>query len=139
MEDGVNRDQEHLKLLSVFHYVVGGLTALFALFPVLHLVFGLVMVLAPEKLEEGGEGPPALIGWFFVIFAGLFIATGWSIAALVITAGRFLAKRKHYLFCLVVAGLECILMPYGTVLGVFTIIVLMRDSVKEAFAAAGVP
>jgi hypothetical protein len=31
------------------------------------------------------------------------------------------------------AGIECIFMPVGTVLGVFTIIVLMRDSVKELF------
>ncbi len=30
-------------------------------------------------------------------------------------------------------------MPFGTVLGVFTIIVLMRDSVKVLFAKDGVP
>ena len=34
------------------------------------------------------------------------------------------------------AGLECIFMPFGTVLGVFTIIVLMRDTVKELFGRA---
>jgi hypothetical protein len=31
------------------------------------------------------------------------------------------------------AGVECLFMPVGTVLGVFTIIVLVRDSVKELF------
>ena len=31
------------------------------------------------------------------------------------------------------AGIECIFMPFGTVLGVFTIIVLMRPSMKELF------
>jgi len=31
------------------------------------------------------------------------------------------------------AGVECMFMPFGTVLGVFTIIVLMRPSVKEIF------
>ncbi len=30
-------------------------------------------------------------------------------------------------------GVECLFMPVGTVLGVFTIIVLVRDSVKELF------
>jgi hypothetical protein len=39
------------------------------------------------------------------------------------------------MFCLVMAGIQCIFMPFGTVLGVFTIIVLMRNSVKEAFTA----
>ena len=110
------------------------LVALFALFPIFHLIFGLVMLLSPTTFETEGEQIPAFLGWIFVTFAGCFIITGWSIAALIITAGRFLAKRKRYQFCLVVAGLECILMPLGTALGVFTIIVLMRDSVKPLFS-----
>jgi len=59
----------------------------------------------------------------------------WIFAALVITTARFLARRRHYLFCLVMAAIECAYMPFGTVLGVFTIIVLMRDSVKQLFSA----
>lgn len=131
----MKQDEEHLKLLSIFHYVVGGLAGLFAMFPILHLVIGLVIILAPGKFEGKGEPPPAFIGWFFVIFAGMFIAAGWSLAVCVIVAGRFLARRKRYLFCLVMAGIECIFMPFGTVLGVFTIIVLMRESTKELFLA----
>jgi len=130
----VNKDEEHLRLLSIFHYVVGGLAGLFALFPVIHLVIGLVFILAPEAVESKGEAPPALVGWFFVIFAGMFIITGWVLAGFIITAGRFLARRRHRLFCLVIAGIECIFIPFGTVLGVFTIIVLMRESVKELFS-----
>ena len=136
----MNQDQEHLKLLSVFHYVVGGITALFSLFPIFHLIFGLVMILAPAKFGSQGEAPPAFMGWFFVILAGVFIATGLTIAAMIIAAGRFLARRTRYMFCMVVAGVECLFMPFGTVLGVFTIIVLMRESVKQAFLAnAGPP
>ncbi|MBA7578056.1 hypothetical protein ES708_19912 [subsurface metagenome] len=130
----MNKDEEHLRLLSIFHYIVGGLAGLFALFPVIHLVIGLVFILAPEAVESKGEAPPALVGWFFVIFAGLFIITGWVLAGFVITAGRFLAHRKHHLFCLVIAGIECAFIPFGTILGVFTIIVLMRESVKELFS-----
>jgi len=130
----VNKDEEHLRLLSIFHYIVGGLAGLFALFPVIHLVIGLVFILAPEAVESNGETPPALVGWFFVIFAGMFIITGLVFAAFVITAGRFLARRRHRLFCLVIAGIECAFIPFGTILGVFTIIVLMRESVKELFS-----
>jgi hypothetical protein len=129
----MKQDEEHLKLLSIFHYVVGGLAGFFAMFPILHMVIGLVIILAPVKVEGKGEPPPAFIGWFFVIFAGTLIAAGWSFAVCVIVAGRFLARRKRYLFCLVMAGIECIFMPFGTVLGVFTIIVLMRESTKELF------
>ncbi len=129
----MDKDEEHLRLLSIFHYVVGGLAGLFALFPIIHLVIGLVFILAPEAFESDGEAPPAFLGWLFVVFAGMFIITGGVLAGFVITAGRFLARRRHRLFCLVIAGIECIFMPFGTILGVFTIIVLMRESVKELF------
>lgn len=131
----MNQDNQHLKLLSTFHYVVSGLTALFSLFGLLYLIFGLVMILAPDKLEPKGQPPPAFIGWMFTIIGGAVITIGWIFAAFIVTTGRFLARHKHYLFCLVMAGLECMLMPFGTVLGVFTIIVLMREPVKQRFSA----
>ena len=135
----MTQDEEHLRLLAVFHYVVGGLAGLFALFPVLHLILGLVLALAPEKLASQGEPPPAFIGWFFVIFASVIIVCGWVFAAFVLATGRFLAKRKHRMFCLVMAGVECIFMPFGTVLGVFTIIVLLREPVRALFFADQAP
>jgi hypothetical protein len=63
----------------------------------------------------------------------LFILGGWTLAILMIVAGRKLARRASRLFCLVVAGIECIFMPFGTILGIFTIIVLMKEPVKELF------
>ena len=43
-EAPTKNDVEHLRLLSVFHYVVGGLAALFALLPSVHLIMGIAMV-----------------------------------------------------------------------------------------------
>ena len=128
-------DEEHLRLLSVFHYVVGGVAALFSFFPIFHLIIGLVFILAPENLGGNGEAPPPFIGWMFVLFSVAFITVGLIFSAGIVFAGRSLAKRKRYLYCLVAAGVECMFMPLGTVLGVFTIIVLMRNSVKELFGA----
>lgn len=130
----MRQDEEHIRLLSIFHYVVGGFAALFAMFPIIHLVIGLMLVFAPETFESKGEPPPAFFGWFFVIFAGAFIIAGWVLAIFIIITGRFLARHRHRLFCLVIAGVECAFMPFGTVLGVFTIIVLMREQVKELFS-----
>jgi hypothetical protein len=126
-------DAEHLKLLSVFHYVVGGLAALFACIPIFHLVFGLFLIIAPGKFGGASQPPPAFIGWFFVLIASCFILVGWTLAFLVLLAGRFIARRRHHAYCFAMACVECIFMPFGTVLGVFTIIVLMRPSVKELF------
>jgi len=129
------RDEEHLRLLSIFHYVVGGLAGLFALFPVFHLLIGLFMIYAPGKFAPNIQLPTAFIGWFFVIFAVLFITLGLIFAASVVTAGCFLARRKHYTFCLVMGCVECLFVPFGTVLGVFTILVLSRETVKQLFGA----
>ena len=67
------------------------------------------------------------------------LGVGHIFAAFVLTAGRFLAKRRHYMFCLVMGGAESIFMPFGTILGVFTISVLMREWVKQLFTANKAP
>jgi hypothetical protein len=66
-------------------------------------------------------------------FAAFFIVAGWTLAGLMVLAGRSLAARTRYTFCLVIGAVECLFMPVGTVLGVFTIIVLVRESVKGMF------
>ena len=132
----MTQDEEHLRLLSIFHYVAGAISAFFSLIFIGHLVFGLVILTPPGGLSSKGVPPPGFLGWFILILPLAFIITGWCLAALMIAAGRCLARRRRYLFCMVVAAIECILMPYGTVLGVFTLIVLMRDSVKRLFSPA---
>jgi cytochrome c oxidase subunit IV len=132
----MNQDSEHLKLLAIFHYVVAGMTALFACIPFLHFFMGLALATGTFPDTEPGAQP---IGIFIMVFAGLFILAGWTLAALIAYAGRSLQTRRRYIFCLVMAGVECIVMPFGTVLGVFTIVVLMRDTVKEVFGRSVEP
>jgi hypothetical protein len=137
MEGQANQDAEHLRLLSIFHYIVAGLMALIACLPILHLVFGVAVVSGALDGAKSGP-PPGVVGWFFVIVAAGAILSGWTLAVCTAVAGKSLANRKRYLFCLVVAGVMAVTcMPFGTVLGVFTILVLMRPSVKAAFT--GVP
>ena len=132
----MNQDSEHLKLLAIFHYVVAGLMALFACIPFIHFFMGLALATGTFP-DTDPEAQP--IGIFIMVFAGLFILAGWSLAVLIAYAGRSLQARRRYTYCLVMAGVECIFMPFGTVLGVFTIIVLMRDTVKEIFGRPTAP
>jgi hypothetical protein len=128
------QDEADLRLLTVFHYVVAGLAYLFSLFPIFHLILGLVMVFTPEKLgAHQNNMPPAFFGWFFIGIAGLFILFGLTFSTLVFFAGRCLSRRKRYTFCFVMAAIECMFVPFGTILGVFTIFILNRPAVKEAF------
>ena len=125
-------DIQQLKLLSVFHYVVAGFFGLLALVPVIHLIIGFALINGDFK-QGAGEPPPEIVGWLFVGFAGIVILLGLALAISVAVAGYKLSRHTGHLFCLVVAGIECLFFPFGTVLGVFTIVVLLRPSVKELF------
>lgn len=126
------QDEHNLNLLGIFHYILGGITALFACLPIVHLAMGLFLLLGNF---DGPDAPPAFIGWLFVILAAIVMLFGWSLAVLMIAAGRKLQRHRAYRFCFAVACLECIFVPLGTVLGVFTIVALTKDTVKELFGA----
>jgi hypothetical protein len=138
----MNQDQEHLKILSIFHYVVGGISAMFSFFPIFHLGMGIFMMasaLFSNDPEMNGGGPMfALFGAMFTLIPAALILAGLAFSACLIFAGYNLAKKQRYMFCLVMAGISCVFTPFGTVLGVFTIIVLCRESVKELFGL-GIP
>lgn len=129
-----NDDDEHLRLLSLFHYIVAGIGALCALFPIIHLAIGLGLVTGAigNGSHEHAAGA-AVVGWVFVLFALAWILCGLSYAACMAVAGSFLKHRRHHKYCVIIACISCAFMPFGTVLGVFTILVLMRPSVKAAF------
>jgi hypothetical protein len=126
-------DNEHLKLLSIFHYIMGGLSALFACLFIIHIVLGLLFIVFPHSFGEGPNQPPPFLGWLFLSMGGCLVFFGWAYGIVVLIAGRCIARRKHHTYCFVVACLECLWMPFGTCLGVFTILVLNRQSVKALF------
>jgi len=137
----MNQDKEHLRLLAILHYVVAGLAALFSFFPLLYTTVGAIFIFAARHgtPKPGEEPPPEFIGWIFAIVGSLLFLLGIAIAICILIAGRSLAKRTRYWFALVVACIECLFIPFGTILGVFTIIVLSRESVKALFSTAQAP
>lgn len=130
----MREDREHLHVLSICFYVFGALIGLAGCIPFIHLSMGIAIVSGSFNTGRG-QGPPAAFGWFFIGIACAIITLFWSLAACAVCTGRFLSQRRHYIFCLVVACVCCLQMPLGTVLGVFTIIVLQRPTVKELFEA----
>ena len=129
------QDQQHLDLLGIFHYVVAGISALFSLIPVIHLAMGLAMVTGHFP-HNPNEPDPTMFGWIFVAVGGAFILCGLTFSALLAYAGHCLRQRRRHTFCLVIAAISCAFMPFGTVLGVFTLIVLTKPSTKLLFAPA---
>lgn len=132
----MNQDEKNLDLLGILHYVMGGFAALAGFIPLFHLGFGIAIL---SGFFNGQDAPPALVGWIFILFAVVFILITWTMAVLLIVSGKRLRQRRSHTFCLVVAAILCLNVPLGTILGVFTIVTLLKDSVKELFISNSKP
>lgn len=127
-------DEEHLRLLTIAHYVIGGLIVLVSCFGLIHTSLGIWMIADPSFFTKNmSEAPPAWFGYLFAILGGVFTVSGWIWGAFTIYAGRCIKQRRRRTLSLVMAGLNCTYFPFGTALGVATILVLLRPSVKSEF------
>jgi hypothetical protein len=136
----MNQDKEHLRLLAIFHYIVAGLAGLFSFFPLLYTTVGAIFIFAARHgtAKPGEDLPPEFLGWIFAVLGSVLFLIGVTMAICILIAGRSLALRKRYSFALVMACIECLFIPFGTILGVFTIVVLSRESVRGLFSTASV-
>lgn len=130
------RDEEHLKLLALGYKLSAAVVAFYSLFGLLYVFMGVLFsILASTSGTSGNvEPPPAFIGWFFGAIGVGFLVIGLTLAALKWSAARRIEQRRSLVFCQVVAAVSCLEIPYGTVLGVLTFIVLARPSVRRLFA-----
>lgn len=132
-ERGRVRDEEHLKILSVVSYVLGGIGAFFGMFPLIHIFLGLVLL----GLPLGGRGPEEIparfLGFVLLAIGSLIFVLAQSFAALKFYLGYNLARRRHRVGCMVASAILCLGIPYSTALGVLSLIVLQRDSVRSLF------
>ena len=126
-------NERQMSLLVTFHYVVGGVGALFACLPLLHLLFGIAMLtgIFPGGQEE--NAPPVFVGIMFAVIGGFFFLFGQAVSWCIIYSGFQLKKKRKYLFSFIIACVMCIFIPFGTILGIFTIIVLSKEPVKMMY------
>ncbi len=126
----MDRDQRHLKILSQFQ-ILYGILNLFVSYFYYQEIFLIV-----DKIRRAlEESHPELEVALWLGFGFVFFLIGIVILFCIILTGQSLARYQNYHFCLIVAALECLIIPVGTILGIFTILVLRRDSVKALFAA----
>ena len=135
--DQQRKDAEHLKLLSIFHVILGGLALVGILFLLFHY-FMMSAFMSPEfwKSQKNGQAPPPELIKMVTVFyfiGGFFLVLG---GALNVLSGLFLRQRRHRMFSMVIAGLNGLQLPFGTALGIFTIFILSRDSVRHAYEEA---
>lgn len=128
------KDRDHLRILSVLHLVTAGLALFSLLFLIGHyMVMSRLMDPSNWQSVEGGNPPPDyvvdIMMWFY-LFGGLMIV---GAIVLNLMSALFMRNKTHRMFSIIVAGINCIQVPVGTVLGVFTLVVLLRESVKKMY------
>jgi hypothetical protein len=135
-----SRDQEQLKLIEIFHYVMMGLAVGGMAFLAVHY---LIMSTAMEAMahdpkfrqqQPGMPFDPTMFFRGFVWFYLLMAAWGALSFFANLASALCLRKRMNRTLSMIVAGFNCINVPFGTGLGICTLIVLTRSSVPALYA-----
>ena len=132
------RDREHVKLLAIFHFVFAGLAFVGIAFLCVHYAIMHTVFANPEMWKQQPQAMPPrafldAFVWFYA-FMGILLLTALVLNVL---SGLFLLQKRNRLFSLIIGGLNCLQIPFGTALGVFTILVLSRDSVRQLYSRDG--
>ncbi len=125
-------DEDNIRLLRIGYFISAGLT-LFGSMIVLAYTFFLSFVFTQVAKNSGAAEFPPFIGRMVGALGLVLALVLMGLAVLKFLAGQQLRKRRSRIFCMVIAAIECLSIPYGTFLGVCTFIVLLRPTVQRSF------
>jgi len=125
-------DDDNLRLLRIGYFISAGLTLIGAMIVLVYTIF-LSFVFAQVAKTSVNAGFPPFIGRLVGALGVVLVLVLIGLAVLKFLAGQQLKKRRSRIFCMVIAGIECLSIPYGTFLGVCTFIVLLRPTVERSF------
>lgn len=129
-----------LGLLSIGYYIQAGIAAFYTIMLLGYAGFASAMLTGILKSanDSGQSVPPWLLSVIsLLMLIVLLIAALYTVALFL--AGLWLRRLRNLLFIQVIAALNCIAVPYGTVLSIFTFVVLQRPSAKQFFSTAPPP
>lgn len=126
--------QRRLDLLATLHYVYGALTCVLGLFALVLLGMG-VFLNSDLLAAEAQQPPPEWLGSFFGIIGVAVFVLVEGIGLLNILSGRWIKHRRNRTGSIIVAAIDCLNMPLGIALGIFTIVSLSNDRVSDLYAA----
>jgi len=149
-EDQNAEDTEHLSALSIGHFILAGVALLGGIPMLLSGIAGaklmdefgsdLSMAMGDIPGQPGaspfGGSPDVMMQDLGTLLTTLMVtAVLVSVLSAVhlVVVGVMIRKRQWWTFCYLTGWGECLMFPFGTILGIFTIIVLSRPSVKRLF------
>ena len=126
-------DEEHLKLLRIGYFVSAAMTGFVSLFGLLYAFIGFFVLASNPALA--GPDSPAFVGWVMGVLGLCFGVGAVALTAAKIYTGQCLKQRRARIFCLVTAAITTLGIPEGSLLGIWTFMVLNRPSVSRMFDA----
>lgn len=102
---------------------------------VLAIVFFSIGSLLGSDLVASEDPTAGVVGRFMQAFGGAFAILLLLWGLLVVLSGRWIAQGRNRTGSMVIAALCCISFPFGAALGIFTLIVLSDDEVKNGYNA----
>lgn len=142
---------ERLRILSIAYYISGALGAASISILLIHFFLFAAFSFMPEASFH--QSPPAhhdsqpaagtcspqpnapevfpvIIFRVVAGILGMVILCGWTLGGLTIYAGRCIARRQKRMFVQIMAGINCLWIPFGTLLGVVTFLALGAEDAK---------
>ena len=126
--------KQYLQYLAIGHYVMAAMALVFGSIPILQILAGLFMatdVLGSVVRDVPTAGLAA--GVIFMLIGLIYVLAAWVYGLFMIKAAKALKEQRNHNLCVVMAAVSCLFVPVGTVLGIFTLLVLLDDDVKAAF------
>ena len=125
-------DEDHLRLLRIGYFISAGLTAFASILVLAYTMFFTLIFTQIAKSPGDIAFPPSMVR-LVALFGVLFVILVMGFAVLQFVTGQRLKERRSRTFCLVIAAITCLSIPYGTFLGVCTFLVLLRPTVQRSF------
>ena len=140
----MEKDLEHLKRLGIFHYIWGALSLIGGLFiGGYFLVVGIfLMTNPPSSTTSEDSGTASVVGGIMIgvgVVLFLIVVVVYGILT-VMAGGKYRKHQGGYWFCFILAIVTLVIggIP-GIVLGIFSLMVLSRESVKTLFRGQSLP
>jgi len=126
------QDSDLLSIVSIFHFVLGGFQMMISLAGFVYIVMGVLMATGAMDSAKG-EAPPPELGWVFVGIGIVFVLIFITIGLFTIKTGINMRRRQRRTLCIVIDAILCLMVPFGTIVGIFGLVLLTRPEISDEF------
>lgn len=128
------QSHRQLWLLSGAYSVYAVIVIIWVTLLVIPMDIGIRAIVHPAFYTmELGLYQPTVFGLIIFMTTLVIILTGWAYGIGLLWMARFLIRREQHFYCLMMSWVSCLFLPFGTLLGIISLIILFQRPVAELF------